>query len=169
MATITPAITTSATPGIQLTMPGNTITYDEFMNMLGEWVFKVQTMYYLTTNIAQFNTPIAYSAYDVNGNVDGKKIVTPVSPGQFQASQYVQLKGNGIIADGQSQLDFNLLANSQMQLIFYCIRKRVQDDIDNAGLTNNFEMAESEMGLSGFFRNNAGNVQTEEEVYPDDY
>lgn len=167
MPTISPVITISSTPGIEITTSAPGIDYQALLSGLGEAVFWVITLYYRSAILAQLNAPLKYAIYDINGNIAGESVVTPISGSQFQASQFVQLKGRGIVINGQSGINFTMLAMNQIQFIFFCIEKRNQDDIDRAGYINNFKEAESAMGIPGFFESSNYIDQHTEEVFPE--
>lgn len=167
MPSISPVITINSTPGIEVTTSAPGIDYASLISGLGVAVFKVITLYYRSAILAQLSNPIRYSVYDANGNLAGQTIVTPVSGQQFQAAEFVQLKSKGIIINGQSGLNFNMLAGNQIQFIFFSIEKQNQDVLDRAGLINNFKTLESEMGIPDFFGSTDYIDPHTEEVFPE--
>ena len=68
MPTISPVITISSTPGIEITTDAPGIDYAALISGLGVAVFKVITLYYKSNQLAQLGKPIRYRVFDIDGD-----------------------------------------------------------------------------------------------------
>lgn len=151
MASISPNITVNSTPGLEITTSTPGMSYEAFINMLGAIVYKIQEMYYGNSILSQLNNPIGYDVFTNQGDTASQVISTPVSPNQYQPTQYVKLKARGVIINSQCAFNFLMLAGNSIQFIFYAERIQVMDVIDHAGYTNNFETVARSLGKPDYF------------------
>lgn len=151
MATINPTILTSTTPGLQVTTSVPAMSYEGLINSLGPNVFDIDELYYANQMQVQFAYPIKYNNYDNFGNADGETISTPIDPNQFQPTQFVKLKGRGIVFDGQNYLNFLFLAGNAIQFIFYGKQLNISNALNLIGDTDNFKSVAKALGKPGFY------------------
>lgn len=151
MPTISPAITVSTTPGLQVDTFMSGLSYQAILNSLGSFLYDVKEFFYNALSVNQFTNPVQYTIYDNNGDIRTRTIVTPVAENQYQPSMYI--KQDDMILDGRSGMAFNMLAGEAIQFIFYADRLSVADYIDQAGGVNNYKLIEDEMRNPGFFNN----------------
>lgn len=152
MPVITPAISTSSTPGIEITTSVPGLSYQGLINSLGAICFKIERLFYASQMMSQFSNPMTYTKYDNYGNANGKVISTPISPSQFQSTMYLELKSRGVVFDANSDLAFVLAALNSIQFIFYAETINVTNALNhNSGSIDNFKSVERSMGKAGFF------------------
>ncbi len=141
MATYSPTIITSSTPGlaIESNVPG--LPYSAIINDLGVSVYEVEELYYKASTIPQLSNPITYNIFDANGDVSAYQILTPISPIQYQPSIVLKPESKKMILDGQSGMRFNMFASQEIQFIFYATRRRNQDYMDK-DCVNNYDFVD---------------------------
>ena len=143
-----PTITIS-TPPTEVTMSG--ITYSEFINSLGTFQYGVLKVYAYSSNIDQLTLPINYNQYDANGARRINFVNPEVDPYQKQNSLYKDVSEAGIILNGQSNVQINLLPNTTLKLQLFCDRVKITDQMDSK-VPNNFDTLESgEVVVNPFF------------------
>jgi hypothetical protein len=112
-ATIIPS---SPSVSVQL---ANGVTYQQFQNSLGTYVYWFDVLYLFTNNPAQITQPILYNYTDVNGNAKVLSIIPTTDPYQFSSALYVNIKDLDIVVDGNSTVNFDLLPNTTLKLKLY--------------------------------------------------
>lgn len=143
-----PTITIS-TPPVLVTMSG--ITYSELINSLGTFQFRVLKVYAFSTNINQLSLPINYNQYDANGSRRINFVNPEIDPFQKQNSLYKDVSDAGIILNGQSNVQINLLPNTTLKLQLFCDRVKITDRMDSK-VSDNFDTLESgEVVIDPFF------------------
>lgn len=150
MASITPVISTSSPPPLQVTTSVIGLDYAAILEMLGPVCFKADEIYYKPTTIGQLSNPIQFMDYDINGNQRKEIITTVISPQQYNASYLINRKGKKEVYDGNQALNFNLDAAETIQLFFYGEVKQNRDALDAFNI-DNFKALESAMGHPSFF------------------
>jgi hypothetical protein len=146
---VSPTITVSSTPGLVITTGLRGLSYEAILNSMGIFVYDINTLYYAADSVPQINNPIQFAIYDSSGTASSFLIVNPISATQYQPSMFIRT--SGVILDGQSGLNFDLLAGKTAQFIFYGNTKANEDYIDEAGGINNFKEIEELIGREGFF------------------
>ena len=140
---------TITTPPTVVTMSG--ITYSEFINSLGTFQYGVLKVYAYSSNIDQLTLPINYNQYDANGARRINFVNPEVDPYQKQNSLYKDVSEAGIILNGQSNVQINLLPNTTLKLQLFCDRVKITDQMDSK-VPSNFDTLESgEVVVDPFF------------------
>jgi hypothetical protein len=124
MPVFSPTIITNAISPLQISIndPGNSgVTYSQFQNSLGQYVYLIKGFYVYCTNINQLIGAINYNRFDADGNQDIANIVTTVDPYQDATAIVVDLKQftTEVILNGNSSLSFDLLPNTTLVLKTY--------------------------------------------------
>lgn len=149
MPSFSVTITSNTTPAISVTLSGG-VTYAQFKNSLGNYVYNVEQTYLYSTIQRQIQSAFNYSKYDSNGNQNIQSILSVISPYQFQNSIYIDTSDKNLIIDGRDYVRFNMLPNSNLQAKLYCDRESVGDTLDLVG-ANNFKDLEKASGDLNFF------------------
>lgn len=97
----------------------NGVTYQQFLNSLGAYVYWFDVIYLWTTNSAQITQPILYNYTDVNGNAKTLTIVPTTDPYQYSPALYINIKDFDIVIDGNSIVQFNLLPQTTLKFKLY--------------------------------------------------
>jgi hypothetical protein len=149
LASFSVNIVSNTTPAVSVTLSG-TVTYQQFQNSLGNFVYEVDEAYLYSTNQRQIQGTFLYSKYDSNGNQNTQTIISAISPYQYQSSIYIDLREKNLILDGRDYINFNLLPNTTLQIKLFCRRIAVIDPLDKKGI-NNFTDLENSEGAYDFF------------------
>ena len=132
---------TITTPPVTVTMGGN-ITYQEFLNSLGTFQYRVLTFYAYSDNLGQLTVPINYNEWEAQGSRRIVFVNPEVDPYQYQKSLFKDVTDAGITLNGQSSVSVNLLPNATVKLQLFCDRIRISDDMDSR-VPDNFTTLES--------------------------
>jgi len=97
----------------------NGVTYQQFLNSLGAYVYWFDVIYLWTTNASQITQPMQYNYTDVNGNAKTLSIIPTTDPYQYSPALYINIKDFDIVVDGNSTVQFNLLPNTTLKLKLY--------------------------------------------------
>lgn len=144
MATVSPTITATTTPGLQITMAGG-VTYEEFLNSLGQFVYYVERYQMSAQGYDQIQEKIAYNIYDSNGQLFDQAIISNVNPYQSTASLIRDLTGMDIILNGRSSVSLNIFPNEFIQLILCCNEVSGSEYL-NRYHENNFRKVDDDVG-----------------------
>lgn len=142
-------ITTTPTPAISVTLSGN-VTYQEFKNSLGQFVYKAQKAYLFSTNQRQIQGVFNYSNYDANGNQFFTNVISAIDPYQDQPSIFLNLKDRKITIDGQDSVKFNMQPNTQLSVKLYVERITNQDALNSLHADNFQGLAQGLSDVSFF-------------------
>lgn len=145
MASYSPTITINSTPAIQVTMVG-AITYQEFQNIVGTYVFGIDEIFLEALSTRQINQPITYNIYNPNGNSFQQPLTPKVDPYQYRASLRLPTKGEKFILNGFSSLGFIILTGETLSLFLYSQQVSVQDFLKTASSVNNFNNVPDKLG-----------------------
>lgn len=157
MATISPTIIINTTPGIEVTMLG-AITYQEFINILGTYVFKVYKMVLEALQIAQINQPITYQIYNPNGNGFQQSLKPKVDPYQLQATFEMATARREIILNGFSSLALLIRAGETVTMELCSDQRSVLDELNKVSKTN-FQRVPDKLDLLKLFRTQPGDCK----------
>jgi hypothetical protein len=148
MGSFSATITNVGSPLVTVTLANN-VTYQQFLNSLGAYVYWFDIVYLYSTNAKQINEPVLYNYTDANGNSKVLTITPTKDPYQFSPALYINVKDFDIVIDGNSTVTFNLLPNTTLKFKLYGDVMSV--NLLNGDKQNNFtELAET-MGDSQFF------------------
>jgi len=110
--------TITTTPAVTITL-ANGVTYQQFLNSLGAFVYWFDVIYLWTNTPAQIPQPILYNYTDVNGNAKVLSIIPTTDPYQFSPALYINIQNFDIVVDGNSTVQFNLLPNATLKFKLY--------------------------------------------------
>lgn len=140
---------TITTPPVTVSMTG--ITYAEFIQSLGTFQYRVLQFYAYSDDINQLLQPINYNEYQATGNRRIVFVNPEIDPFQSQKSLYKDVKGAGIVLNGQSNVSVNLLPNVLIKLQLFCDRIRITDMMDSKVPDNFKSLIEGEVVRDAFF------------------
>jgi hypothetical protein len=132
-------------------MTGN-VTYGQFKNSLGQFVYEVNKLYIFSPNQSQISQIYNYSKYDSDGNQNLQSVIPAVDPFQNQSSLFIELGERNIVIDGRDYVDTVLLPNSSLQMKLYVDKISSSDKLNKDSLSN-FDKLENAEGDYGFFEN----------------
>ena len=149
MASFSVNIVSNTTPAITVTLSGS-VTYQQFQNSLGDFVYDIDEAYLYSTNQRQIQGSFLYSRYDSNGKQNIQSVISAISPYQAQSSIYIDTRGKELILDGRDYVNFIMQPNTILQIKLFCRRVAVVDPLDRYGI-NNFKDLERSEGAYNFF------------------
>ena len=132
-------------------MSGN-VTYKEFKNSLGQFVYDVNQVYLFSSVQQQMAKVFNFSKYDSSGNQNLQSILSVISPYQYQNSIFLSTADNNVIIDGRGYFNFNMLPNTSLTLKLYANRISNQDSLNSFEL-DNFKKWELQEGKPDFYNN----------------
>ena len=151
MPSFTVTINTNVPPAVSVNMSG-TVTYAQFKNSLGQFVYEVNKMYIFSNTQSQITQIYNYSKYDSDGNQNLLSVIPAVDPFQAQSSLNIDLGEKNIVIDGRDYVDTVLLPNSTLQMKLYVDKLSSSDKLNKDSLSN-FDKLENAEGDYGFFEN----------------
>lgn len=151
MPSFTVTINTNVPPAVSVQMTGN-VTYGQFKNSLGQFVYEVNKMYIFSNNQSQISQIYNYSKYDSDGNQNLESVIPAIDPFQNQPSLNIELGEKNIVIDGRDYVDTVLLPNSTLQMKLYVNKLSSSDKLNKDSLSN-FDKLENAEGDYGFFEN----------------
>lgn len=157
MATISPTIITSSTPAIEVTMLG-AITYLEFTNILGIYVYKVHKIVLEALSIRQINQPITYNIYNPNGTASQQPLKPKVDPYQMQATYELPTSIREIILNGFSSLALLIRSGETVTMELCSDQRSVLDELNKISKTN-FQRVPDKLDLLKLFRSQQGDCK----------
>ncbi len=129
-------------PAVSVT-PSGGVTYQQFLNSLGQYDYRIRNIFLQSTSINQISLVFQFDIYDVNGTQGIKSIVPAVDPFQKQASLLVN---DSMLLNGNSNVATNILPNTSLEITLS------GDVINNSANSNtNFKALEQIFDKQGFF------------------
>lgn len=143
------AIVVNGSPAVNVTLTG-TVTYQQFLQSLGAYVYQFDELYIWTTNIAQLTAPIKYEYTNANGDSQTEIITPKIDPYQPSPALYVSLKGMAapVIIDDSATIAFALAPLTTIKFKFFGKVSTVADYLSGI---DNFKDVSIEMGMEDFF------------------
>lgn len=144
MPIYTPTIITGATPYLQITMAGS-LSYEELLQVLGSWNFKVKTIYVSAQRMSQVLEVMQYNHLNSNGN----NVVTPIVPSpdpyQNRPALVIATAEKNIILDGFSALNYNIQAGEQILMVLDT------DEVSNSAMLDALHLSNIKQVLTDEF------------------
>lgn len=157
MATISPTIIINTTPAIEVTMVG-AITYQEFINILGTYVFKVYKLVLEALSSVQINQPITYNIFNPIGTAFQQQLKPKVDPYQKQATYEMPTGRRDIILNGLSSLALLIRSGETVVMELCSDQRSVLDDLNKISKTN-FQRVPDKLDLLKLFRTQPGDCR----------
>lgn len=111
--------------------------YSSIINSMGSFIYGVKEMYLKANSNSQILQSYQFNRYDVNGTLESYVDVPAINPYQYQSSLFLKLARNNVIFDGRTELDFNLLPNETLYIIFYTTQLANRDLVPRTSFFNN--------------------------------
>lgn len=127
----------------------NNVTYQQFLNSLGAYVYWFEVIYLWTTNSSQISQPILYNYTDANGDAKTFTIVPTTDPYQYSPALYINIKDFDVVIDANSTIQFNILPNTTLKFKLYGDGMSV--NALNGDQKSNFSQLADSIGLPDFF------------------
>lgn len=128
----TPVISSQVPPFVSIEMPG--ITYEQFINSLGQFNFSVKKMKLTASTMAQVQAVMQYQHFDVNGEKLEDAIVPNVDPYQVIPSVYTELGGK--VLDSRTSILMTFFPNESIQLILFTDEISISDLLNSMHKSN---------------------------------
>lgn len=141
--------TITTTPSVSITL-ANGVTYQQFLNSLGAFVYWFDVIYLWTNTPAQITQPILYNYTDVNGNARTVSIIPTTDPYQYSPALYIDIKDFNVVVDGNSTVQFTLLPNATLKFKLYGDYMSVSA-LNGGEQNNNFNKLAETIGMPDFF------------------
>lgn len=138
----------SGSPAVSITL-ANGVTYQQFLNSLGAYVYWFDIVYLWTTNASQINEVVLYNYTDVNGNAKSLSVTPTKDPYQYSPALYINVKNFDIVVDGNSTFSFNLLPNTTLKFKLYGDGMSVNQL--HGDKESNFDQLAKAIGMDEFF------------------
>lgn len=129
MAISSPTIISNSSGGVSVDVVG--MTYEAFLNSLGSNVFRILEIYMTASSIAQLHQQIKYSIGDATGIQFDQILNYAVDPYQKVPAYRIDLSGENVILNGQSDLQFTLLPGESLMLQLVCDQYTPADVLDS--------------------------------------
>jgi len=154
MGAYTPVLSVGISPVISVvsssvTVTGQGITYQQFLNSLGTYNYGAEFVYMSATNYQQITQAINYFHFDSNGNQVQAFLPFVTDPYQSQPSIYYETEKSEIIFDGFSSFTFSLLAGALVYLKYYVEIIYTAGDLDSKN-GSPFQQLEEAEGIKFF-------------------
>lgn len=156
MASYSPTIIINTTPSIQVSMVG-AITYQEFTNLVGIYVYQVNEIFLEALSTRQINQPIIYNIYNSSGTGYQGPLTPKVDPYQYRASFSLPTKNSKIILNGFSSLSLNVLNGENLTMFLYSDQAGINDILISPDSVNNYKNVPDKLGNLALYkrRNNS--------------
>lgn len=132
MAVYTPTITTYG-DGVVSVFSADSTSYQTIINSMGSFVYGVSEMYVKANANDQVLQPFVFNRYNVNGNLESFVDAPAIDPYQYQASIFLDLKGDNVVLDGRTNLNFTILPNESVSMILYTEQMSNRDCVQPTG------------------------------------
>ncbi len=136
MPAFNPIISTY-TNGVVTVTSTDATPYSSIINSMGSFVYGVKEMYLKANFNSQILQSYQFSRYDVNGTLQSYVDVPAIDPYQYQSSLFLKLAKENVFFDGRTSLDFTLLPNETLYIIFYTLQLANRDLVPRTNFLNN--------------------------------
>jgi hypothetical protein len=131
-----PTITTYVN-GVVTVTSTDTTPYSSIIQSMGSYIYGISEMYLKANSNSQILQSYQFNRYDVNGTLESYVDVPAIDPYQFQSSLFLKLTKNNVFLDGRTNLNFNLLPNETLYIVFYTSQLANRDLVPRTNFLNN--------------------------------
>ena len=131
-----PTITTYVN-GVVTVQSLDATPYSSIIASMGSFIYGVSSMYLKANSNSQILQSYQFNRYDVNGTLESFVDVPTIDPYQFQSSLFLKLAKDNVMLDGRTNLDFALLPNESLYMIFYTSQLANRDLVPRTNFFNN--------------------------------
>lgn len=132
MAIYTPTVTTYGDGVVSVSSTDST-SYNTLLNSMGSFVYGVSEMYIKANSNDQVLESFKFNKYNVNGNLESFVDAPTIDPYQYQSSIFLDMKGENVVLDGRTNLNFTILPNESVSLILYTEQMSNRDCVQPTG------------------------------------
>lgn len=132
MAVYTPTVTTYG-DGVVSVVSTDSTSYNTLLNSMGSFIYGVSEMYIKANDNDQVLESFKFNRYNVNGNLESFVDAPTIDPYQYQSSIFLDMKGQGVVLDGRTNLNFTILPNESVSLILYTEQMSNRDCVQPTG------------------------------------
>jgi len=132
MAIYTPTVTTYG-DGVVSVVSTDSTSYNTLLNSMGSFIYGVSEMYIKANDNDQVLESFKFNRYNVNGNLESFVDAPTIDPYQYQSSIFLDMKGQGVVLDGRTNLNFTILPNESVSLILYTEQMSNRDCVQPTG------------------------------------
>jgi len=131
-----PTITTYVN-GVVTVTSTDTTPYSSIIQSMGSYIYGIREMYLKANSNSQILESYQFNRYDVNGTLESYVDVPAIDPYQFQSSLFLKLAKDNVFLDGRTNLNFNLLPNETLYIVFYTSQLANRDLVPKTNFLNN--------------------------------
>jgi hypothetical protein len=125
-------------PNGVVTVTSNDATpYNSIIQSMGSFIYGVSEMYLKANDVSQILQSYQFKKYDANGTLESFVDVPTIDPYQYQSSVFFKLAKDNVVLDGRTNLDFTLLPNESLYMIFYTSQLANRDLVSKTNFFNN--------------------------------
>lgn len=136
MPTFIPTVTTYVN-GVVTVSSTDATPYFAIINSMGSFIYGVTEMYLKANSNSQILQNYQFNRYDVNGTLESFVDIPTIDPYQFQSSLFLKLVRDNVFFDGRTNLDFTILPNETLYIIFYTLQLANRDLVPRTNFFNN--------------------------------
>ncbi len=107
------------TNGFTITTGTPNVTYNQILNSLASWQYRVKEMYLYGSSLAQIANTFTFLKQATDGSSRAKPESIAANPYLYQNAYYWRFQDGEAIFDNTTFLQFQLLPNASLQLMFY--------------------------------------------------
>lgn len=149
MPQFTPTVIINTTPAVSIA--GTNITYDQIKRSLGDYAYYVSSFYISSNKLAQISGVMTFNYLDKTGNQRFSAITPTIDPYQQNKALYYNAKEDVVIIDGNSQISFPFLPNTNILITLYTERVSKEDALNKTSPTN-FQRLQEIMQIPDLFQ-----------------
>jgi hypothetical protein len=128
---------TSYVNGVVTVTSTDTTPYSSIIQSMGSYIYGIREMYLKANSNNQILQSYQFNRYDVNGTLESYVDIPAIDPYQFQSSLFLKLAKNNVFFDGRTSLNFNLLPNETLYIVFYTSQLANRDLVPRTNFLNN--------------------------------
>jgi len=128
---------TSYVNGVVTVTSTDTTPYSSIIQSMGSYIYGIREMYLKANSNNQILQSYQFNRYDVNGTLESYVDIPAIDPYQFQSSLFLKLTKNNVFFDGRTSLNFNLLPNETLYIVFYTSQLANRDLAPRTNFLNN--------------------------------
>jgi hypothetical protein len=128
---------TSYVNGVVTVTSTDTTPYSSIIQSMGSYIYGIREMYLKANSNNQILQSYQFNRYDVNGTLESYVDIPAIDPYQFQSSLFLKLTKNNVFFDGRTSLNFNLLPNETLYIVFYTSQLANRDLVPRTNFLNN--------------------------------
>lgn len=130
MATFSPNITITTSP-VTVTSANGNVTYQTLQNSLGSYVYMVERLFFQSQTSLQQIQPFQLTSTNENGTTETNMAYSGFSLFQKVFASTTEFKENEFTLDGFTNMNFTILPNEDLVMVFDVVQLGVSDGLQN--------------------------------------